>query len=28
VYGGGSPTGIAFYEDGALGQKYRGLLLS
>jgi len=28
VYGGGSPTGIAFYEDGALGRKYRGLLLS
>ena len=28
VYGGGSPTGIAFYEDGALGAKYRGLLLS
>lgn len=28
VYGGGSPTGIAYYEDGALGAKYRGLLLS
>jgi putative membrane-bound dehydrogenase-like protein len=28
VYGGGSPTGIAFYEDGALGAKHRGLLLS
>lgn len=28
VYGGGSPTGIAFYEDGALPKKYRGLLLS
>jgi putative membrane-bound dehydrogenase-like protein len=28
VYGGGSPTGIAYYEDGALGKKYRGLLLS
>lgn len=28
VYGGGSPTGIAFYEDGALGKEYRGLLLS
>ncbi|NOS69028.1 MAG: c-type cytochrome [Verrucomicrobia bacterium] len=28
VYGGGSPTGIAFYEGGALGEKYRGLLLS
>ncbi|MCW5557454.1 MAG: c-type cytochrome [Verrucomicrobiae bacterium] len=28
VYGGGSPTGIAFIEDSALGPKYRGLLLS
>ncbi len=28
VYGGGSPTGIAFYEGGALGEKYRGMLLS
>ncbi|MFZ9855030.1 MAG: PVC-type heme-binding CxxCH protein [Limisphaerales bacterium] len=28
VYGGGSPTGIAFVEDSALGPKYRGLLLS
>ncbi|MFA6543231.1 MAG: PVC-type heme-binding CxxCH protein [Limisphaerales bacterium] len=28
VYGGGSPTGIAFVEDSALGKKYRGLLLS
>ncbi|MEI2722307.1 MAG: PVC-type heme-binding CxxCH protein [Verrucomicrobiota bacterium] len=28
VYGGGAPTGIAFYEGGALGEKYRGLLLS
>jgi putative membrane-bound dehydrogenase-like protein len=28
VYGGGSPTGIAFYENGALGEKWRGLLLS
>lgn len=28
VYGGGSPTGMAFYENGALGDKYRGLLLS
>jgi putative membrane-bound dehydrogenase-like protein len=28
VYGGGSPTGIAFVEDSALGEKYRGLLLS
>ncbi|MCX6954389.1 MAG: dehydrogenase, partial [Verrucomicrobia bacterium] len=28
VYGGGSPTGIAFYEGDALGEKWRGLLLS
>ena len=28
VYGGGSPTGIVFVEDSALGNKYRGLLLS
>lgn len=28
VYGGGAPTGIAFYENGALGGKYAGLLLS
>lgn len=28
VYGGGAPTGIAFYEGDALGEKYRGLLLS
>lgn len=28
VYGGGAPTGIVFYENGALGQKYQGLLLS
>ena len=28
VYGGGSPTGIAFNEGDALGEKYRGLLLS
>ncbi len=28
VYGGGSPTGVAFYENGALGDKYRGLLLA
>lgn len=28
VYGGGSPTGIVFVEDSALGKKYRGLLLS
>jgi putative membrane-bound dehydrogenase-like protein len=28
VYGLGSPTGIAFYEHGALPAKYNGLLLS
>jgi len=28
VYGGGAPTGIAFYENGALGEKFEGLLLS
>ncbi len=28
VYGGGSPTGIVFYENGALGKKWQGLLLS
>lgn len=28
VYGGGSPTGITQYENGALGKQYRGLLLS
>jgi len=28
VYGTGSPTGIVYYENGALGDKYRGLLLS
>ncbi len=28
VYGGGSPTGFAFYENGALGDKWRGLILS
>ena len=28
VYGGGAPTGISFYENGALPKKYRGLLLS
>lgn len=28
VYGGGSPTGVAFYENGALGDKYRGMLLA
>lgn len=28
VYGGGAPTGMAFYENGALGEKWNGLLLS
>lgn len=28
VYGGGSPTGIAYVEDSALGKDARGLLLS
>ena len=28
VYGGGAPTGITYYENGALGKEYRGLLLS
>jgi putative membrane-bound dehydrogenase-like protein len=28
VYGGGAPTGIVFYEGDALGEKWRGLLLS
>jgi putative membrane-bound dehydrogenase-like protein len=28
VYGGGSPTGVAFYENGALGEQWRGLLLA
>ncbi len=28
VYGGGSPTGIAFYENGSLGEKFDGTLLS
>jgi len=28
VYGGGSPTGVAFYENGALPKKWRGLLLT
>ncbi len=28
VYGGGSPTGICFYENGALPSRYSGLLLS
>lgn len=28
VYGGGAPTGMAFYENGALGDKFAGMLLS
>jgi putative membrane-bound dehydrogenase-like protein len=28
VYGGGAPTGVAFYEGGALGDAYRGMLLA
>ncbi len=28
VYGGGSPTGIAYYENGALGDAFVGTLLS
>ncbi len=28
VYGGGAPTGITFYEGDALGEEYRGMLLS
>ena len=28
IYGGGSPTGVAFYENGALGEKFQGLLLA
>ena len=28
VYGGGSPTGVAYYENGALGGKFIGTLLS
>ena len=28
VYGGGSPTGVAYYENGALGKKWEGLLMS
>lgn len=28
VYGGGAPTGICFYENGALGKEFRGMLLS
>ncbi|MEI6870874.1 MAG: PVC-type heme-binding CxxCH protein [Verrucomicrobiota bacterium] len=28
VYGGGAPTGVAFYENGALGDAWGGLLLA
>ena len=28
IYGAGAPTGIAFYENGALGEKFNGTLLS
>jgi putative membrane-bound dehydrogenase-like protein len=28
VYGGGSPTGVAFYENGALGKEHEGMLLT
>ena len=28
VYGGGSPTGIAFYENGPMEDKWKGLLVS
>jgi putative membrane-bound dehydrogenase-like protein len=28
IYGGGSPTGVAFYENGALGDSWQGLLLA
>ncbi len=28
VYGGGSPTGVGFYENGALGEQWNGLLLA
>lgn len=28
VYGGGSPTGVAFYENGAMGNNFVGTLLS
>jgi len=28
VYGGGAPTGMCFYENGALGDQWNGLLLS
>ncbi len=28
IYGGGSPTGVVIYENGALGDRWRGLLLA
>jgi putative heme-binding domain-containing protein len=28
IYGGGSPTGVTMYENGALGEKWNGLLLA
>ncbi|WP_018969820.1 PVC-type heme-binding CxxCH protein [Rubritalea marina] len=28
VYGSGSPTGVAFYENGALGKKFEGMYLA
>jgi putative membrane-bound dehydrogenase-like protein len=28
IYGGGAPTGMCFYENGALGEQWNGLLLS
>ncbi len=28
IYGGGAPTGLCYYENGALGPKWSGLLLS
>jgi putative membrane-bound dehydrogenase-like protein len=28
IYGGGAPTGITYYENGALGNQWEGLLLS
>jgi putative membrane-bound dehydrogenase-like protein len=28
VYGGGSPTGVAYVENGVMGDKWRGLLLA
>lgn len=28
IYGGGSPTGVAYYENGSLGDEWQGLLLA